>query len=256
MKPNCSSLSASIVALAAILCLNSVAHAQATRTYVSGVGDDANPCSRTAPCKTFPGAISKTAAKGEINVLDPGGYGAVTITKSIVIDGLGTMAGILVSGTPGIIVNAGQNDVVTIRNVTFDGVGTGTYGIRILAAGEVRIENCVIFGFANNAVDFVPTTTNTTLYVQNTHIHNCAGAAVSVKPVGAGGKAVIEHSKLESCGVGIDSTGVATLSDSTVTGSTGAGLLTSGGGSILTYHNNKIYGNNPDGNATGSLPLR
>src|SRR5438034_1930480 len=85
----------------------SLAHAQATRTWVSGVGDDANPCSRTAPCKTLAGAISKTAVKGEINVLDPGGFGAVTITKSISIEASGAMAGVLVSGTNGIIINAG-----------------------------------------------------------------------------------------------------------------------------------------------------
>jgi len=75
-----------------------VAEAQATRTWVSGVGDDANPCSRTAPCKTFAGAISKTAPGGEINALDPAGYGAVMITKSITIDGGGTLASILASG--------------------------------------------------------------------------------------------------------------------------------------------------------------
>src|SRR5438477_8904970 len=85
------------------------AHAQATRTWVSGVGDHANPCSRTAPCKTFAGAISKTAAGGEIDALDPGGFGAVTITKAIKIDGGGSLAGVLVSGTNGIIVNAGAS---------------------------------------------------------------------------------------------------------------------------------------------------
>src|SRR5579875_1175658 len=84
------------------------AQAQATRTWVSGVGDDVNPCSRTAPCKTFAGAISKTAAGGEIDVLDPGGFGTVTITKAITIDGGGTMASILASGTNGINVNAGS----------------------------------------------------------------------------------------------------------------------------------------------------
>src|SRR5437763_15362461 len=89
--------------------------AQATRTWVSGVGDDANPCSRTAPCKTFAGAISKTAAGGEIDALDPGGFGAVTITKSITIDGGGTFASVLVSGTNGIVVSAGINDVVILR---------------------------------------------------------------------------------------------------------------------------------------------
>src|SRR5437867_642944 len=97
------------------LVFSAPAHAQATRTWVSGVGDDANPCSRTAPCKTFAGAISKTAPSGEINCLDPGGFGAVTITKAITIScEIGT-AGVLVSGTNGIIVNAGVNDAVVLR---------------------------------------------------------------------------------------------------------------------------------------------
>ena len=64
------------------------AQAQATRTWVSGVGDDVNPCSRTAPCKTFAGAISKTANGGEIDCLDPGGYGTLTITKSITVSSM------------------------------------------------------------------------------------------------------------------------------------------------------------------------
>src|SRR5476649_997222 len=114
-----------IVLSAAFLALGAQsASAQATRTWVSGVGDDANPCSRTAPCKTFAGAISKTAAAGEINVLDPGGFGALTITKAITIssDGVGT-AGILVSGTNGITVAAGVNDVVILKDLDFDGIG-------------------------------------------------------------------------------------------------------------------------------------
>src|ERR1700752_1533441 len=90
------------------------AQAQATRTWVSGVGDDANPCSRTAPCKTFAGAISKTAAQGEINVLDPGGFGAVTITKSITISSDSIEAGVLVSGTNGIVVNVTSTDNVLL----------------------------------------------------------------------------------------------------------------------------------------------
>src|SRR5437773_12356988 len=102
------------VCVACLIC-SSLAQAQATRTWVSGVGDDANPCSRTAPCKTFAGAISKTAACGEIDALDPGGFGAVTITKSITIDGTGTLAGILASGTNGVIINALDTDVITLR---------------------------------------------------------------------------------------------------------------------------------------------
>src|SRR5256885_14784300 len=103
---------------------SSLAQAQATRTWVSGVGDDANPCSRTAPCKTFAGAISRTADGGEIDALDPGGYGAVTITKSITIDGNNTTAGILAAGTNGIIINAAGIDV-TLRGLTINGAGSG-----------------------------------------------------------------------------------------------------------------------------------
>src|ERR1700753_3375248 len=101
--------------LAALLLVTTLASAQASRTWVSGVGDDANPCSRTAPCKTFAGAIAKTAAAGEIDVLDPGGFGAVTITKSITIDGAGNTAGVLVSGTNGIVISAQSTDVATLR---------------------------------------------------------------------------------------------------------------------------------------------
>src|SRR3989449_9047306 len=99
-----SALRVSLV-VAVVSAFASLASGQATRTWVSGVGDDVNPCSRTAPCKTFAGAISKTAAGGEIDALDPGGFGAVTITKAITIDGSGTFAGILGAGTTGVLVN-------------------------------------------------------------------------------------------------------------------------------------------------------
>src|SRR6187401_734084 len=105
------------------------AQAQATRTWVSGVGDDVNPCSRTAPCKTFAGAISKTAAGGEINCLDPGGFGTVTITKSITIDCEDTQGSILASGTNGVNVNDSAtvtpNTIkVTLRGLSINGAGT------------------------------------------------------------------------------------------------------------------------------------
>jgi hypothetical protein len=108
--------------------------AQATRTWVSGVGDDVNPCSRTAPCKTFAGAISKTATCGEINALDPGGYGTVTITKSITINGEGTMASILNNGNiNGIIVNLQVSDVcntVILRHLSINGgTSSGVFGL-------------------------------------------------------------------------------------------------------------------------------
>lgn len=131
----------------------SFAQAQATRTWVSGVGDDANPCSRTAPCKTFAGAISKTAAGGEISVLDPGGFGAVTITKAITINGDGTLAGILAAGTNGIIVNAGVNDVVIIRGLSINGANSGLSGIRYLAGKHLHVENCTIYDFQSFGIE-------------------------------------------------------------------------------------------------------
>ena len=136
-------------------------NAQATRTWVSGVGDDANPCSRTAPCKTFAGAISKTTAGGEIDALDPGGFGAVTITKALTLDGgAGQVASVLVSGTNGIVVSAGALDNVVIRNLSINGIsGTGQgglNGIRFVSGKSLRIENCNINGFTERGIDISP----------------------------------------------------------------------------------------------------
>jgi len=142
----------------------SSAWAQATRTWVSGVGDDANPCSRTAPCKTLPGAISKTAAGGEIDALDPGGFGALTITKSITIDGRGTLASVLVSGTNGIVVAAGPNDVVILRNFSINGIGLGLNGIKFISGKALHIEDCTITGFMNVGIDFEPAVVTTQLF--------------------------------------------------------------------------------------------
>src|ERR1051326_3167008 len=129
-------------------------YGQASRTWVSGVGDDANPCSRTAPCKTFAGAISKTAAGGEIDALDPAGYGAVTITKAITIDGGGgQVASVLVSGTNGIVVQAGPSDVVILRNLRINGIGAGINGNPLPSGKDRNVEDCYIFGFTTNGVD-------------------------------------------------------------------------------------------------------
>src|SRR3954463_4897145 len=129
-----------VAVLVLLFAFSSLAHAQATRTWVSGVGDDANPCSRTAPCKTFAGAISKTATGGEINVLDPGGFGGVTITKAITISSEGFEAGVLVSGTNAIIVNVpNATDVVVLRGLDIEGLGTGINGITILTGGTVFV---------------------------------------------------------------------------------------------------------------------
>jgi len=170
-----------VCAVAAVV-LPASAFAQATRTWVSGVGDDANPCSRTAPCKTLAGAISKTAAKGEINVIDPGGFGGVTITKSITINGYGVLAGVLVGGTNAIIVNAGVNDVVKLKNLDINGIGTGLNGIRILQAKSVKISNVDIFGFTRDGVDVENSNSNVTVSVVDSDIDTNTGAGVMVAP--------------------------------------------------------------------------
>jgi hypothetical protein len=142
--------------------------AQATRTWVSGVGDDANPCSRTAPCKTFAGAISKTAPGGEISVLDPGGFGAVTITKSITLDGDGTLASILnAGGVNGIIVAAGAADGVVIRSLSINGAGTGLNGIRFLSGASLTVENTTIQSQTGNGIEVAPSGAGGNLFLNN-----------------------------------------------------------------------------------------
>src|SRR4051794_22098458 len=148
------SLLAAVASLVAMAFYAMPAAAQATRTWVSGVGDDANPCSRTAPCKTFAGAISKTAAGGIINCLDPGGYGAVTITKAMTIDCVGTQGSALSSGVQGIIVNAAASDKVILRHLDINGAGTtlGTNGVAVLGAASVQIDQCRISNYSNAGI--------------------------------------------------------------------------------------------------------
>jgi hypothetical protein len=177
-----------LLAFLVLLTVSAAAQAQATRTWVSGTGDDANPCSRTAPCKTFAGAISKTAANGEINVLDPGGFGAVTITKSITISSEGFEAGVLVSGTNGIFVNAGTTAVVVLRGLDIEGLGTGLAGIKVLSVGVLHVEKCIINNFTQKGIDFEPTSATTVtsqLHVSDSIIRHNNGASsggILIKP--------------------------------------------------------------------------
>ena len=151
------------------------ANAQATRTWVSGVGDDVNPCSRTAPCKTFAGAISKTASPGIINCLDPGGFGAVTITKSITIDCTATLGSVLSSGTQGIIVNALTTDKIVLRGLDINGAGVtlGTNGVNVVQAGSVSIYSCRISTYSGDGV-LVSNSSNTIgVFISGSQILNC-----------------------------------------------------------------------------------
>jgi hypothetical protein len=220
----------SVVVGLVALALPAASSAQATRTWVSGVGDDANPCSRTAPCKTFAGAISKTAARGEINCLDPGGFGGVTITKSIAIKCHYTEGGVLVSGTNAIVVNAAATDNVTLRGLDINGIGTGLNGVRILQAKTVKILDSEIFGFVRNAVDMETSNANAKVSVYRTHIHDNSGNGVLVAPPasGAGAKATLKDNIIEDnrCGVTVS----ARTPDPAFNFTVNCGLSTNAGG--------------------------
>jgi len=163
-----------VLFVSAMLVLASFTQAQAGRTWVSGVGDDVNPCSRTAPCKTFAGAISKTATGGEIDLLDAAGAGTVTVTKSITLDGTGSMTSILASGTTGININITDPKdtakAVRLRGISINGAGTGSNGINVMAANSVTIEDCVIDGFTANGIKV----NSGAAFVRNTSIRNNA----------------------------------------------------------------------------------
>jgi parallel beta helix pectate lyase-like protein/collagen triple helix repeat protein len=199
--------------LALSLALPSAALGQTTRSWVSGVGDDANPCSRTAPCKTFPGAIAKTAASGEINVLDPGAFGTLTVTKSITILANGVTAGVLASsGLNGFDINA-AGGAVTIDGIDFNGLGSGVVGIKVDNASTVRIENSVITGFTTAGVEVDdPGTATANVYIENSTIDDNAGVGVLVGP-GSGGAAttvLLTNDQIEddACGVAASSYGL------------------------------------------------
>ncbi|WP_244571267.1 right-handed parallel beta-helix repeat-containing protein [Mesorhizobium carmichaelinearum] len=237
------------------------ASAQATRTWVSGVGDDANPCSRTAPCKTFAGAISKTAAGGEINCIDPGGFGTVTITKSITIACEDVEAGVLNAGVNGVIVNALATDVVVLRGLDIDSTpaSPGLNGVRFLVGAALLIEDCVIrdnTGAAPNGmgINFAPSVA-AELYVNNTTITG-NNDGIHVQPTGTGSaKVTIENSSIENnnlAGVKADGTGSTgginiSVVNSNVSGNTNSGISlfnSAGGAAIITMVDRVLAANN------------
>lgn len=173
---------------------SSGAYAQATRTWVSGVGDDVNPCSRTAPCKTYAGAISKTATGGEISVLDPGGYGTLTITKAITVDG-GTGAGwgsTLFSSVNGFVINITTNlvsDKVILRRLSINGgtlTSLGVDGIRFLDGQQLTVEDVDIFNFSGDGIE-VNQSQGSNLFLKNVRItHGGVGIKVTAAAACAG----------------------------------------------------------------------
>jgi hypothetical protein len=230
-----------LIVAVCIIC-SSAAQAQATRTWVSGVGDDANPCSRTAPCKTYAGAISKTAAGGEISTLDPGGFGAVTITKSITINGDGTLAGILASNSNGIIINAGVNDVVVLRNLSINGAGNGINGIRMLAGKQLIVDKCTISGFTGKGID-VNVTASTRVDVIDTTINKVADGITMTNSAGTmqGTLNNVRIHNTSNAGVNLLS-GSCSITNSVISNNSSFGVIAQGG-SLINVANSMVSHN-------------
>jgi hypothetical protein len=266
-------LSLSIIGLAWPLLAAPPVQAQAQRTWVSGTGDNANPCSRTAPCRTFQGALAgnKTAAGGEINCLDTGDFGQVTITFSVTISCAAGTAGILAAAFQGIFINAAATDVVTLRGLDIDAQGTGDAGISIASAGSVRVEKCTIRNFRRNSLSAGITSSGS----QTTFLH-VAETVISdnwygIRLTSSGGfkvaslkNVVIKGSTLDGLavlspqeyanvtqsvisgngGTAVNASGGATVNiDRSTIANNGLALASGSGGSIIRISGNTIYNN-------------
>jgi hypothetical protein len=252
--------SAATIAIVAAFAYAAPAAAQATRTWVSGTGDDVNPCSRTAPCKTFAGAISKTAAGGEINCLDPGGYGAVTIIKSMTISCQYTEGGALAGGN-GITVNMpATTDVTFIRGLDIFGVNPPTNGIRFVNNGTLHVEDTVIrrFNAANSQGISVGVTGPAKLFITNSIIAENGdagtGGGIQIQPgVGGSVKAVMKnvqvHNNLNNA-LRVDSTNGAVnvaIENSSFSGSTQGLNIVGAGPAAAVMINDSLVANNNTG---------
>lgn len=225
----------SILRLGAALCLIqfalSTVSAQATRTWVSGDGDDVNPGTRTEPCHTFAGAISRVADGGEINCIDAGGYAPFTIVKSIIIDGSGTHAAILNSQTNGIIIK-GDGIVVTIRNLSIQGAGKGVNGIKVVNCAVLNVENCVIANQTGQGIEIVPGS-NARVFIKDTIIrgNEPKGGGIKIAPEATFSvSAFLDNVRLEGnlFGLLIMDRVTATARNCAATGNSSVGFLAAG----------------------------
>jgi hypothetical protein len=227
------------------------ASAQASRTWVSGVGDDANPCSRTAPCKTYAGAMPKTATGGEINCLDPGGFGAVTIPKSMSIVCDYTEGGVLSANVNGFLINAPAGSIVTLKGQDVECFGTGINGIEMINVGvtlhihKVQIRNCRASGGNGNGIVVAPSSGTAIVFVADSYITDNGGttsnAGILVKPTGgASVNLSVNRTQLEgnTNGIFADGSGGGGVShvnirDSLVSGSSNSGVVVSSAGAAF-----------------------
>jgi hypothetical protein len=223
----------------------SEARAQFAKTWVSSVGDDANNCSRTSPCQSFAGALAKTAPRGEIDVLDAGSFGQLAITKAVTIDGHG-FAAVFEVNDRAVVVIAGVNDVVVIRNLVVQGAGTATDGIVFQSGKQLLIERCHVFGFTGNgilAANFIAG--GRILTVSNSTVYANFGSGVRTQA----GITTVSHSVIMGNGVGViaEFDGVINADSNVITGNRVAVSAGNGGAdqtaATVRLSNNDVYGN-------------
>ncbi len=172
------------------------------RTYVSGTGNDSNPCLASWPCQTFQAALALTVAGGEIYVLDSANYGAVTINKAVSITSEGAMAGVLATSGAGITIAAGAGDVINLRGLDIDGGGSGGVGIQFSSGQSLNIQKSAVRGFQNSGISFAPNGPGK-LFITDTTVTNKANNGISVTSSGSAVSAAINRVTASRNGTGI-----------------------------------------------------
>ena len=250
-------IAAALAGLAVAMLMGAAPASAETRTWVSAVGDDANPCSRAAPCKSFAGALARTDHCGEIDALDPGDFEGLTITEGVTIDGGGgQVASVEAVGGNGITINVTDPACtrVIIRNLRIQGLapapvgGLGSPGINgiLVLAGNVLLEHDDIENFSNDCVS-VQTGTAFQLTIVNSDFVGCGGAGLHAAPPAAGGAPVqvsITGSTFEQNGAGVVANANVWIAihNSAISQNTD-GVVSTGNNAVITIDNTSISNN-------------
>ncbi len=241
-------------AIALFLLVSQAAHGQLTRTWVSVNGNDANDCSRATPCRTLSTALAKSSAGGEIDVLDSGDFGKVTLNKAVTVLAPGVLGGIQSSIGTAITVNAGANDKIVLRGLTIDGLGTGLDGISFAAGGALYVENCTVNNFSRYGLDFAPANGSGKLFITDTVVRNNGVAAVGggvhlIATTGPGFIASVDGLRSESnvAGLKAETLGVVTVRNSLSANNGYSGytaVTPSGSGDVRLFLENSVSTHN------------
>jgi hypothetical protein len=233
------------------------ASAQAIRTYVSITGNDSNPCSLTQPCRHFQAAVDLTSDGGEVDALDPGGYGSFTIIHAITIDGEGWSYVAPPTHSAAITINAGTNDKIVIRGVSFNGIGVANADGIDFDGGSLTIRDCVIRNFTGSGINFGPTSSSSTQFnVSNTLVSDNGFGGINIEPANGGSMGgVLSHVDIESnvgAGLTVESSNPVTnitVTDSVASNNTGVGIMAADSGGIVNVmvRDSTIANNGSDG---------